>query len=221
MKKFFCILMALFTILTFVSCNNSEKGKDSSKNNSKTQSTDNGSQVTPIHNILSSILPSKRTTYEFSPKTSLAFFGREPEDFFDTYYDYYDECEDFRKKAQINEKGNLVLHLTKEQEEAFLQSRDSQIEELKQINGIYVSDDYSLLTITGNRQEVADIIGNKLPLLTIFDLANRQLIINKVNPEEIAVEVKVIDKNTGDCLYSAIWPREGVRLSVKDWQFSE
>ena len=55
----------------------------------------------------------ERTTYEFSPKTSLAFFGREPKDFFDTYYDYYDICEDFRKQAQINKKGNLVLRLTK------------------------------------------------------------------------------------------------------------
>ena len=47
----------------------------------------------------------RRTTYEFTPKASLAFFSTEPEEFFDTYYDYYDSCEDFRKHAEINENG--------------------------------------------------------------------------------------------------------------------
>lgn len=161
------------------------------------------------------------TTYEFSPKTSLAFFGRNPEDFFDTYYDYYDECEDFRERAKINENGNLVVKLSKEQEEVFLKSCDSQFEELKKIDGVYISDDYDLLTITGNREEVAEIIANELSVLTVFDLANHQLIVNKINPEEIFVEFRIIDDNTGKAVYSAIWPKEDIRLSVKEWQFSE
>lgn len=160
-----------------------------------------------------------RTTYEFSPKTSLAFFGREPEEFFDTYYDYYDLCEDFRKHAEINEKGNLVLYLTNKQEKIFLQACDSQLEELKKIKGVKVSKDYKLLSITGNRDEVAEIIGNQMSVFTVFDMANRQLIINKTNPEEIVVEVRVIDKNTGNMVYNAIWPEETVIFEPKQWDF--
>ncbi len=161
------------------------------------------------------------TTYKFSPETSLAFFGRIPEEFFDTYYDYYETCEDFRERAEINEDGYLILKLSKEQEDAFLKSCDSQIEEIKQINGIYISNDYKLLELTGNKNEVAEIIGNEISFLTVFDLANHQLIIDKINPEEVVVKVRVIDENTGKCVYSAMWPKEEVRFSVKDWQFSE
>lgn len=164
---------------------------------------------------------SQLTTYEFSPEVSLAFFGRTPEEFFDTYYDYYETCEDFRERAEINKDGNLVLRLSKEQEDAFLKSCDSQIEEIKKIKGVYISDDYKLLSITGDKNEVAEIIANKIPILTVFDLANHQLLITKINPEEIVVEVRVIDENTGNCVYNAIWPKEEIRFSVKEWQFSE
>lgn len=167
------------------------------------------------------LIQAQLTTYEFSPEASLAFFGRKPEDFFDTYYDYYETCEDFRERAKINKAGNLVLRLSKEQEDAFLKSCDSQIEELKKIKGVYISDNYELLSITGNKKEVAEIIANEMSCLTVFDLANHQLIIDKITPKEIFVEVKVIDENTGECVYNAIWPKEEIRFSVKEWQFSE
>ena len=160
-------------------------------------------------------------TYEFSPKTSLAFFGVKPESFFDVYYDYYDSCEDFRNHAQINEKGNLVLRLTKKQEEVFLQYYDSQLDDFKQVQGVNISNDYTLISIKGNREEVAEIIANKMSFYTVFDLANRQLIINKTDPDKIVVEVKVIDENTGNCVYNAVWPQEAINFSVKDWQFVE
>lgn len=163
----------------------------------------------------------QRTTYEFSLKTSLAFFGRDPQAFFDTYYDYYNTCEDFRTRAEINEKGNLVLRLNKKQEEAFLQSCDSQLEEIKRIKGVEISDDYRLLLIIGNRHEVAEIVANQIPIFTVFDMANRQLIVNKVNPEEITVEVKVVDENTGNMVYNAIWPLETVELVPGQWNFSQ
>ncbi len=164
---------------------------------------------------------SQFTTYEFSPETSLAFFGRTPKEFFDTDYDFYDICEDFRKRAEINKNGNLILHLNREQEEAFLRSCDSQIEELKRVNGVFISDDYALISVTGDKNEVAEIIANKMSVLTVFDLANHQLVVNKTNPEEIVVEVRVVDENTGNCVYNAIWPKEEVCFAVKEWQFVE
>ena len=75
----------------------------------------------------------QRTEYVLPPKISLALFGTEPEEFFTTYRELYDYCEDFRKHAQIDEKGNLVLRLTKAQEKALLKSEDSNIEETKKI----------------------------------------------------------------------------------------
>ena len=89
------------------------------------------------------------------------------------------------------------------------------------IKGVYISDNYELLSITGNKKEVAEIIANEISFLTVFDLANHQLIIDKITPKEIFVEVKVIDENTGECVYNAIWPKEEIRFSVKEWQFSE
>ncbi len=160
-----------------------------------------------------------RTTYEFSPKMSLAFFGRDPEGFLNTDYDFYDTCEDFRKHAKINKKGNLVLRLTKEQEEAFLQSCDSDLEEFERIKGVHISNDYTLLLVSGNKEEVTDIIANQMPLYAVFDMANRQLVIKKINPEEITVEFRVVDENTGLCVYNAIWPQDSVSLSPKEWDF--
>ena len=162
----------------------------------------------------------QRTEYVLPPEISLALFGTEPEEFFTTYRELYDYCEDFRKHAQIDEKGNLVLRLTKAQEKALLKSEDSNIEETKKIDGISISDDYSSIVICGTKEQISNIIWNEFDLFTIADMANRQLLSGK-EPSSISISFKVVEKSTGRVVYAANWPQEAIELAVKKWQFSE
>lgn len=166
------------------------------------------------------LIKQQRTQYVLPPNISLALFGTEPEDFFTTYRELYDQCEDFRKHAQIDENGNLILKLTRAQEKALLQSEDSNIEQTKKINGIKISDDYSSIIISGTEEQISKIIWNEFDLLTISDMANRQLLSGK-EPSNISITIKVIEKGTNRVVYSANWPQEEIRFSVDEWQFVE
>ena len=159
-----------------------------------------------------------RTTYVFSPKMSLAFFGREPTEFFKTYYDYYDNCEDFRNHATIDENGNLVIRLTSEQKAALFQSTYTDLEALDAVEGVEISANYDRLTITGNEEEVLNVIWNEFEVYPIFHMANCQLI-GGTDPENISVTVTIIDKDTGNPIYTAVWPDEDVCFGPETLKF--
>ena len=156
-----------------------------------------------------------RTTYVLPPKISLALFGTNPEDFFKIDRDFYSDCEDFRKHAKIDENGNLVLKLTKSQENALLKAEDSNIEKTKKNPGIIILDDYSEIIVTGDREQIADILWNEFDILTITDMANRQLFSGK-NPSEISIKVTVIESISNEILYTANWPSEPINFSFID-----
>jgi len=161
-----------------------------------------------------------RTTYVIPPKICRAlFWGAEPETFFDEYYPFYESCEDFREHATIDRDGNLVLRLTTEQKEAFIDFGDSGIEETRKTPGIYISKDLKELTLTGYEEDVKEIIWNKLPLTTVFDMASRQLI-NGVEPSKISVTVKIVDIATGETVYKAVWPEESFEFVFEDLDFT-
>lgn len=161
-----------------------------------------------------------RTEYVFPSNISLAFFGTEPEDFLKTNRKLYDYCEDFRNHAQIDENGNLVLKLTSEQEKATLEYYDSGLEEFDKIPEVEVLDDYTGFTITGDKEAIIDIVANEFGILTIDELAFRQLF-NGTKPEDISVKVTIIEQGSNNVLYTATWPKEDITLSPKTWQFSE
>ena len=161
-----------------------------------------------------------RTEYVLPSNISLAFFGTEPEDFFTTNRKLYDYCEDFRKYAEIDENGDLVLKLTSAQEKATLEYYDSGLEEFDKIPEVEVLDDYTGFTITGDKEAIIDIVANEFGILTIDELAFRQLF-NGTKPEDISVKVTIIEQGSNNILYTATWPKEDITLSPKAWQFSE
>ena len=114
----------------------------------------------------------------------------------------------------------MVLKLTRAQEKALLKSEDSNIEQTKKINGIKISDDYSSIIISGTKEQISNILWNEFDLLTISDMANRQLLSGK-EPSNILITFKVVEKGTNRVVYSVNWPQEAIRFSVDEWQFSE
>lgn len=161
----------------------------------------------------------ERTTYVISPKMSRALFGSTPEKFFNVYYSWYDSCEDYRKYATIDKKGNLVLSLTKEQENAMLEYEDANLEYADNLPGVEIADDYTSITITGDKPHIEKILFEELSVLFSNDMSNRQLFSGK-DPSTISVTVTIIEESTNKVLYKAVWPNEPIKLSTKDWQFS-
>ncbi len=156
-------------------------------------------------------IPKQRTTYELSPKMSEALFGKTPEEFFNTFYDYYNYCEDFRDRAEIKD-GNLILHLTKWQERSKLLYSNRELKMFEKIDGVEIGDDYTFLTIKGTESELKKIVWEEMPLYLVFDMGNRQLFSGK-DPETIKVTVTLIDEKTEDIVYTATWPDEAIKFS--------
>lgn len=159
----------------------------------------------------------KRTEYKLPLNISSAIFGSNPEEFFDTYYDYYDLIEDFRKHADIDKEGNLILRLTKKQENGLLKSCSGAIAKAKK-EGFYISDDNSYFVISGYAETIGDKIFN-FPVLTAHEMAIRQLLSGK-NPKTISVTAYLKDEGTGKTVYTATWPKENIKLSFNEEDYT-
>lgn len=161
-------------------------------------------------------LSNRRTEYVIPENISLAIFSRTPEDFFDTWYQYYDLCEDFRNNADVDDYGNLVLRLTKEQENVLIDTCNKSIESAKK-SGIEISKDLHCFTISGSPSEIENKI-KQLPIYLIREMAIRQLLSNNA-PSTISIECVVKDKESGKVVYNAIWPQESIDLDYNSFDF--
>lgn len=165
------------------------------------------------------LLQNQRTTYVLSPDMSLALFGTEPEEFFLVDREVYNNCEDLRKCAEIDETGNLILRLTKEQEKAILSYYDSDLKSFDALSSVELFDGYAGLKITGDKESISHVIANEFRLLTIDDMAFRQMF-NGTDPKDISVTVIVVESGSNSVLYEATWPQEDIVLSPKSWNFT-
>lgn len=139
-----------------------------------------------------------------------ALFSESPEEFFDTFYENYNYCEDFRDRAEIKD-GNLVLHLTKWQEVTRRFHNNYEYKMFEKIDGVEIADDYTALTISGTETEIGRIIFEEMPLYLVFDMGNRQLFSGK-DPETISVTVTLFNEETKETMYTASWPDEEIRF---------
>ena len=158
------------------------------------------------------------TTYILSPEASKAIMGYTPNDFFDEYLPFYDDCCDLREKATIDENGNLVLKMSEKDKLAFLSEVYCDIEEFKKIEGVTVSEDYSELIICGSKKEIADIVWNHFPLYLPEYMLRLQFVSGN-DPETISVTVKVIDEENEEILYLAEWPKDKIDFDFVDGEF--
>lgn len=161
-----------------------------------------------------------RTTYVLPSRTSSALFGLKPTEFLETYIKFYDTCEDFRDKASIDDNGNLVLRLSREQKQAALDFYRFDPDKFDDVPGVDVADDYTGFTITGDRETVKNAIWGNFKFATFCNLGFRQLFSGE-DPETISVTCTIIEESTGKVIYKAVWPEETVSFSLEDWEFSE
>ena len=162
----------------------------------------------------------ERMTYVLTPQMVSAIFGCELEDFFNEPLDWDGACEDFRNHASIDQDGNLVLRLTDEQILTDLAAYDSDLERLDELEAVEISDDYTSITITGNKEEITDILWYEFGVWTVLDMAHHQLYFGS-NLDKIFVTFTIVDKNSGQTVYTATWPDEDIVLDPKTWNFSE
>ncbi len=158
------------------------------------------------------------TTYILSPEASKVIMGYTPNDFFDIYLPFYDNCCDLRDKATIDEQGNLILKMTEKDRLAFLSDVYCDIEEFEKIKGTSISEDYSELIIRGTRKEIADIVWNHFPLYLPEYMLRLQFVSGN-DPETISVTVKVIDEANDEILYVVVWPKEKINFDFVDGEF--
>lgn len=140
-----------------------------------------------------------------------ALFSESPEEFFDTFYENYNYCEDFRDRAEIKD-GKLVLHLTKWQEVTRRFHNNYEYKMFEKIDGVEIADDYTALTISGTETEIGRIIFEEMPLYLVFDMGNRQLFSGK-DPETISVTVTLFNEETKEIMYTASWPDEEIHIT--------
>lgn len=187
----------------------------------QTQNIPKDSQVHEINGYYFCVVDIKdtNTTYILSPEASKAIMGYTPNDFFDIYLPFYDNCCDLREKAIIDESGKLVLKMTEKDKLAFLSDVYCDIEEFEKISGVSISEDYTELIIQGTKKEIADIIWNHFPLY-LPEYMTRLQFVSGNEPETISVTVKVIDETNGDLLYVAVWPKDKIDFDFIDGEFA-
>lgn len=156
--------------------------------------------------------------YIISPDVTEWMFNSTPQEFLREYTNYENPFNSFGTEARIDDSGNLVLHLTDEQIEAWKESCGGSITVAQNI-GYVIKEDYSEFSIIGNKEEVKRKLAN-FPLWLIHELFLMQ-ILNDVDPHNVSVHAMIIEESTQNILYEAVCPEQELRLSLKDLNFSE
>ncbi len=152
------------------------------------------------------------------PKDSVTvIFGTTSEKFFEIDMAYYTYTGDFRDNAKIDSKGNLILKLSDEQENAWIEWYLPTIKTARDA-GIFISDDYTELIMYGNYEEVISQISN-MPVSILNALVTNQLL-KKVDPSAIHIHYKVINTENGKTVYDFDWPScEEFKINYKREDF--
>jgi len=127
----------------------------------------------------------ERTTYVLPPKIVKALFNCSVEEFFSTYRETYQYVEDYRKHASVDKEGNLVLRLTKEQEEVTLYRLNDCLGRARSA-GIEISDDYTYVSYVCTSSEFF----KNYPFLLHYELCFRQLFSGK-DPATISITYNI------------------------------
>ena len=152
----------------------------------------------------------ERTTYVLPPKTVIWLFDSTVEEFFVNDFTFYKYCEDYRKHSSVDKEGNLVLRLTKEQEEGMLTWLNDCVGRARSA-GIEISDDYTHLTYVCTMKEFF----SNCPFLMHYELAFRQLFSGQ-DPASISVTYTIIAKTTKKVICDTTWPESEINVDGGD-----
>lgn len=152
----------------------------------------------------------ERTTYVLPPKIVKALFNCSVNDFFSSDFTFYKYCEDYRTDATIDKDGNLVLRLTKEQEEGMLTWLNDCVGRARSA-GIEISDDFTHLTYVCTMEEFF----SNCPFLMHYELGFRQLFSGK-DPALISVRYTIIAKTTKKVICDISFPENEINVDGND-----
>ena len=162
---------------------------------------------------------SKKTEYVLTENATEFQFSVTPEEYFEYDLPIFSECYGLQSSAKAS-GDTLILRLTESQKSDILAYYENSADKFGKKEGVEALPEYKGYIITGDRELVADIIGNKITFGLFRDCAFRQLF-GGVDCDDISVSIKVVDINSQKTLYEASWPQETIELGVEDWDFSE
>ena len=172
--------------------------------------------VVVTHRFIATDFMSSR--YVLTPNAIKAIFANTPERLLKFGFTPCDECENFFKNASLDKNGNIILRLSPHQKECLRDYYSGAIENAREV-GIYVSSDYTEISMVGNEEEVLYMFEH-FPLALFLELSTIQLL-DGVPADKICVKLDVVEKYTGNILYSAYWPTDDIHLTPSEWKFSE
>ena len=148
-----------------------------------------------------------RTKYVIPPDKTVLLFGVEADEFREDYFSTYENVEDPHTYLQRDVDGNLIIYLSEEQKNAYLQFGAGSVETAREL-GVIVSEDYTQIKIVCYAEEMKNYAYKK-PLLLEHNLVRRQFIAGK-DPKLITVEVIIQDKATDEVIYQATMPPDTI-----------
>ena len=134
-------------------------------------------------------------------------FGCTPSEFFDKEMEFYKETGDFRKKASLDEKGNLYFILSPKQLKAWRNSKWlTEFEGIQNHPYIQLSDDLTCVTVSvPNSTESlsnAELEELERTLNVVFTKIKLIRLLDGVSPEDIATQYIEIDSVTNEIVDS-------------------
>lgn len=150
------------------------------------------------------------TTYTISPKLTKAFWGRTPQEFLVSDYDFFPSCEDFNRHGYIDENGNLVLILT-ERQKIFVKKDIRETIKCAEDVSINVSKDYKSYVFECSAEESSNTLRN-FPILLTHRLGMMQILSGE-DPDTVSVTIMVRHPETKEITQQIVWPESGVSIS--------
>ena len=134
-------------------------------------------------------------------------FGCTPSEFFDKEMEFYKETGDFRKKAALDENGNLHFILSPKQLKAWRNSKWlTEFEEIQNHPYIQLSDDLTCVTVSvpNSTESLSNAELDELERTLNFVFTKIEMIrlLDGVSPEDIATQYIEIDSVTNEIVNS-------------------
>lgn len=146
------------------------------------------------------------STYTIPYDACVRLLEKTPQEFAKSPTVYWtDKC---CEHAKVDKDGNLRITLTKKQEELWrsvlpVPKTVAEFESVENFN-IFISDDYSEVTVKWKKEELdsAITLGSEGYLKGCYV----HKLLNGCDTTNLSIKNKVIDVETGEVLYEAVWP---------------
>lgn len=153
---------------------------------------------------LSSYMSNSRLhKFTFTPEACQSFFGGTPEEVAEKYSD--------RQDRYIDKNGNYVITMSETSREMLLAARRSYIKQLDS-QGVDILVNGTAIVIDANK--LIEFNVKQGSPWGIYECAEIQML-NGFDPENIKVKFTAKDFETGEVIYSAVWPQDVIKFTYE------